>query len=62
MIFEKIGELCKERGISVYQLEKDCGFGNGTIGKWRFVSPTADKLKRVADYLGCSVDYLLKEN
>lgn len=35
------------------------GFGNGTIGKWDKASPSADKLKMVADYFGVSVDYLL---
>lgn len=62
MVFANIVKRCDSLGISVYQLEKDCDLGNGTIGKWRGVSPTVNKLKRVADYLGCTVDELLKED
>lgn len=62
MVFTNISKRCEERGVSVYQLEKNCDLGNGTIGKWRDVSPTVNKLKKVADYLDCTVDELLKED
>ena len=62
MVFQNVVKRCEAQGISTYQLEKECDLGNGTIGKWREVSPTVNKLKRVADYLGCTVDELLKED
>ena len=62
MVFENIVNRCDSLGVSVYQLEKACELGNGTIGKWKNASPTVNKLKRVADYLGCTVDELLKED
>lgn len=54
-----IQKLCKEKGTSIFKLEKELGFGNGTIYKWDKSSPAVDKLKRVAEYLGVSTDFLL---
>lgn len=61
MIFEKIQKLCEEKGISIHQLEKECGFGNATIRGWKSASPTVDKLKKVADYFGVPIEYFLEE-
>ena len=33
--YETIKTLCKERGIAVTALEKELGFGRGSIGKLR---------------------------
>ena len=59
MIFTKIAELCKSKGITVAKLEKETGISNGTIARWGNSSPTVEKLERVADFFGVSVDYLL---
>ena len=40
-------------------IEKELKMGNGIIGKWRKQSPSCDKISKVANYLDCSVDYLL---
>ena len=61
MILRKVVELCEKKGISVYRLENDLEFANGTIRKWNNAKPRADKLKAVADYFGVTVDELLKE-
>ena len=45
--------------ISVAELERTLGFGNGSISKWNKQSPSVDKLNKVADYFDVSVDYLL---
>lgn len=60
MIYKKIAELCKQRGISISKLERDIGIGNGTVGRWVTSSPTVEKLMKVADYFGVSVDEILK--
>lgn len=60
-MLEKIKKLCKERGISINDLEKACGIGRNTIYKWGESSPTVDNLKAVAEFFGCTVDELLKE-
>lgn len=62
MILKKISKLCEERKISISKLEKECGIGNGTIGRWKDSTPTVDKLKKVADYFGVTLDELLEES
>lgn len=61
MILEKVKKLCIENGISIYQLEKECGFGNATIHGWKNSMPTVDKMKKVADYFGVPIEYFLEE-
>ena len=59
-IKDRIELLCREKEItSVSALEKELGFGSGTIRKWETQTPKVDSLQQVADRLGCSVDYLL---
>lgn len=61
MIYEKVQLLCKERGMSIRLLEKACGIGNGTIGKWRIhgKSPRVSTLQKVAKYFNVPFDSLL---
>lgn len=59
MLFDKLTALCKSKGVSLWKLEKTLGFGNATLSKWMIASPGIDKVQRVADYFGVSVDYLL---
>ncbi len=61
-ITEKIRKLCEENGISVRKLEQEVGIANGTIRRWYEQCPAADRLKRVADFFGVSMDSLLDEN
>lgn len=61
MIYSKIAALCKSEGISVAKLEKELDIGNGTIGRWGKSSPTVDKLKKVADFFGVTVDELISD-
>ena len=60
MILKKILKLAEKNNISISCLEKTLGFGNGTIKKWRESSPSVDKLKKVADYFGVSIEYFLE--
>ena len=61
MLYEKIQEICNSKGITVSGLEKDLGFSNSTIRKWKNSSPSIENLKKVADYFGVTVDYFLEE-
>lgn len=58
-MYEKIRELAHKRNSSIPAVEKACGLSNGAISKWDISIPRADNLKKVADYLGVSTDYLL---
>lgn len=62
LIYERILSLCSEKEMSISQLEREAGLGNGTIKVWAKSDPGAKKLKKVADLLGCSVDYLLEHD
>ena len=61
MIYKNIEARCREKGISVSALEKTLGLGNATIKGWSESSPKVSNLKKVADFFGCTVDELLKE-
>lgn len=60
ILYQRIKQLCAERGISVNKLESDLGFSNSSIKKWeRTSSPSVDKIIKVAGYFDVSIDYLL---
>lgn len=61
MLYEKIQEICNSKGITVSGLEKDLGFSNSLIRKWKNSSPSIENLKKVADYFGVTVDYFLEK-
>ena len=60
-LIERIKALCKERGITLKDLEDGAGITQNTMGRWGENTPSVDKVKRVADFLGVSVDDLLRE-
>lgn len=58
---EKIRELADARGTTFHKIEDLCGLGNGSIRKWvgnKF--PSADRLYRVANFLGTTTDDLVR--
>ena len=59
MILEKINSLCKQKGISIAQLEREMGFANATIRRWDAVDPGVEKVEKVADYFGVTIDSLI---
>lgn len=59
MLYDKIKEICKEKGLSVAFVEKEAGLSNGVISKWNRSSPTIDSLQAVAKVLKVKVDKLL---
>ncbi len=56
---DRVKELCKSRGISVKRLEEKLEIPNNTIYQWKRITPSLDKLQKVADFFDVSVDYLL---
>lgn len=57
-LVNKIRELCKQKGISVSQMELELGFSLGLISRWSKTSPSIDKIIEVANYLEISLDEL----
>lgn len=58
-MYDKVKKLCDARGISIYKFERDVGLANGSVSKWRAVTPSLASAKMVADYFGISVDMLI---
>lgn len=56
---ERIKDLCKKNGISVNKLEIDLKFGKGYVSKLEKSTPNSEKLQKIADYLGVTLDYLM---
>ena len=57
--FERIEKLRNEAGLSQGKLEKELGFSNGSISKWKNSNPTYKRLQKVADYFHVSIEYLV---
>ena len=62
MILLKIKELCTERSTTIAEIERTLKFSNGSVSKWGKSSPSVEKLKKVADYFGVSVDFFLTDD
>ena len=49
----------QKNGIWLFTaLERELGFGRGSIGKLRTGNTTLERLQKIADYFGVSVNYL----
>lgn len=60
IIFSRIKELCVENNITLNKLEAEMGMSTSSISKWKHtVSPTIDKIAKVANYFNVSIDYLV---
>lgn len=57
--FERIEELRKASGLSQGKLEKELGFSNGSISKWKNSTPKYERLQKIAQYFGVTVEYLM---
>lgn len=57
-IFER---LLQEHGVTAYRVGKETGISTATLTDWKKgrSTPKADKMQKIADYFGVSVDYLL---
>lgn len=58
-IAERIKAVAKRKKISLKTLLADTGLGFNTMSNMKTSMPKSDNLAKIADYLDCSVDYLL---
>ena len=60
-MYEQFEELCKQNGVTAYQVCKETGIDRSTISSWKSgaYSPKADKLQRIAEYFNVPVEYLI---
>ena len=62
-MYEKFERLVKARGISTYRVAKDTGLSTTVFSDWKSgkSKPKVDKLKKIADYFGITIEYFLEE-
>lgn len=60
MVYEKVNEICKERGISLATVEKEAGLSNGAICKWKYSSPKVSSVQAVAKVLKVKISKLIE--
>lgn len=60
-MYQKFMKLVKAKGITCYRVAKDIGFAPTVFSDWKSgkSQPKVDKLKKIADYFGVTVDYFL---
>lgn len=58
-ISERIKKRLKEFGVTAEQMLSELEMGKRTLQNYKTSMPKADNLAYIADYLNCSVDYLL---
>lgn len=54
-----VRDICKQRGIPVSQLEKDCGFSNGYLNPKKMTKLPYDRAQTIAEYLGITAEVIL---
>ena len=58
-MYENFEKLLKERGVTAYRVAKETGVTTATLTSWKQgkYTPKPEKLQKIADYFGVSVDY-----
>lgn len=60
MFYDRLKELCKERGVSLTNVAKELGMSSGNLSKWKNGGvPRGKSLTALSEYFGVSADYLL---
>ncbi len=58
-VAQSIKKMSKDKNITIKKLLEDVGLGFNTMSNMKTSMPKADNLAKIADYLDCSLDYLL---
>lgn len=61
IMYEIFSKLLQAHGITPYKLSKETGVSQSTLSDWKrgISTPKQDKLQKIADYFGVSLDYLM---
>lgn len=60
-MYEIFAKLLKEKGITAHTVSKATGITSATFSSWKqgVYTPKREKMQKIADYLGVTVDYLM---
>ena len=61
-IYQRITDMASDKGFSVNHIEKEAGLSKGSICKWERGSPNVTSLKKVTDFLGCTIDEIMADD
>ena len=56
---DRLETLCRQRKTNFSKLEKTLGFANGSLKKSDPAKIGADRVKKLADYFGVSMEYIM---
>lgn len=61
-MYQKFEQLVKAKGITTYRVAKDIGLAPTVFSDWKSgkSKPKVDKLKKIADYFGVTIEYFLE--
>ena len=60
-MYEIFEQLLQKYGITAYKVAKETGITQSTLSDWKRgrSTPKTDNMKKIADYFGVSVEYLI---
>ena len=60
-MYEVFSSLLQKHGITAYKVAKETGVSQSTLSDWKrgVSTPKHDKLQKIAEYFGVTVDYLM---
>lgn len=59
-LLKNIRNISKKKKVPLYVIEEKAGIAKGSISKWNDVIPSIEKVSKVAEVLGVTVNTLLK--
>ena len=59
-LYGRVKLLCKEKGVSIAQMERDIGFQRGNAYKWKNANLSISSLAKLSAYFGKPISYILK--
>ena len=60
MFYDRLKELCREKGTSLSAVLNEIGLSTGCTGSWKKGQlPKGDALVKIAKYLDTSIDYIV---
>ena len=62
-MYEKFEALLKKYGVTAYRVSKETGVTTATLTSWKQgkYTPKREKLQKIADYFGVTVEYFTGE-
>lgn len=64
MAYDRIFEIMKKKELTAYRVSKDTGISQASLADWRKgrSKPKIDKLQKLSEYFGVSIQYLTGES